>query len=46
MQEKISPTKAATARRRVQAARLLLEQEQTAATDLERKAAAAKDLLN
>jgi hypothetical protein len=37
--------KAVAARRRVQAARLLLMEEQAGATDLERKAATAKGLL-
>jgi hypothetical protein len=37
--------KAATARHRVQAARLLLEEEQTASVDPERKAAVTKGLL-
>jgi hypothetical protein len=41
----VAEVKAATARRRVQAARLLLEEEHAVAADLERKAATAKGLL-
>jgi hypothetical protein len=41
----VAEVKAATARRRVQAARLLLEEEHAVAADLERKAATTKGLL-
>jgi hypothetical protein len=41
----VAEAKAAAARRHVQAAQLLLEEEQAATADLERKAASAKGLL-